>query len=135
LFCGVLSAIAPFFGRKVLVWAVDAGGLTIVVAFLMVALAFVALRIKEPDMERPFRAPGGKALGIAAAVASVGLGVLYMPGMPAALVPQEWVIVGLWWIAGIVFMVRLPAIKGSPDAEEHLARATGRTLIPSPAST
>jgi amino acid transporter len=135
LFCGVLSAIAPFFGRKVLVWAVDAGGLTIVVAFLMVALAFVALRTKEPLMDRPFTAPGGKALGIVAALASVGLGVLYMPGMPAALVPQEWVIVGLWWIAGIVFMVRLPAIKGSPDAEEHLARATGRTLIPAPAST
>jgi amino acid transporter len=128
LFIGALSIIAPFFGRKVLVWAVDAGGLTIVVAFLMVALAFIALRNHEPNMPRPFVTPGGKTVGILAAILSLALGVLYLPGMPAALVPQEWIIVGAWWAIGLIFMVRLPKIRPGPNAEEHLYLLSGRTF-------
>jgi APA family basic amino acid/polyamine antiporter len=121
LFIGGLSVIAPFFGRKTLVWMVDAGGLSIVVAFFMVALAFVVLRRREPGMDRPFRAPGGVATGVAAAALSLGLGVLYLPGMPAALVwPYEWVVVGLWWLAGVLFLSRIPKVGPGPLAEEQL---------------
>ena len=41
----------------------------IVLAYLMIFPAFVALRIKRPDLERPFRVPGG--LGAAWAVSIV----------------------------------------------------------------
>lgn len=125
LVVGGLSIIAPFFGRQTLVWMVDAGGLSIVVAFFMVALAFVLLRRREPEMERPFRTPAGMAVGVAAAVLSLGLGLLYMPGMPAALVWPEWVIVGLWWVAGLFFLARLPRIGPGPQAEHELMRVTG----------
>ena len=57
---GALSVITPFFGRKTLVWLVDAGGLGIVVAYATVALSFLVLRKKEPDMERPFRVRQGQ---------------------------------------------------------------------------
>lgn len=128
LFIGALSVLAPLFGRRMLVWLVDAGGLNIVVAFFVVALSFLALRRREPDMPRPFRVSSGPAVGWTAAGLSLGLAVLFLPGMPAALIwPYEWVIVGIWWAAGAVFLLRLPVVAPGPDAEEELLRATGRS--------
>lgn len=128
LFVGGLSALAPLFGEQMLTWLIDAGGVNIVVAYLMVALSFVLLRGREPDMPRPYRVRGGRAVGGLAAVLAIGLGVLYLPTMPAALVwPYEWVIVGVWWLLGIGFVLRVPRIRGGPDAEERLlARIAGR---------
>ncbi len=97
LLIGALSAIGPLFGRPVLVWVVDAGGLGIVIAYAMVAWSFLVLRKKEPALPRPYRVPFGNAVGSLALLLSLGLGLLYMPGSPAALLwPQEWGIVFLW---------------------------------------
>jgi amino acid transporter len=125
LVIGGLSVIAPLFGRQMLVWLVDAGGINIVVAFFLVSLSFLVLRRREPDMPRPFRVPAGPLVGWAAAGLSLVLAVLYLPGMPAALVwPAEWLIVGLWWLVGLWFVLRLPRIAPGPDAEEQLVVAT-----------
>ena len=94
LFIGVLSCISPFFGRTILVWLVDAGSFMVVIAYGMVALAFLKLRFSEPDMPRPFLVPQGKIVGVLALILSIGLGTLYLPGSPAALIwPYEWFIV------------------------------------------
>ncbi|MFO7704720.1 MAG: APC family permease, partial [Halopseudomonas sp.] len=101
LMIGVLSSIAPFFGRPALVWLVDAGGLGIVIAYFFVALSFLALRHKEPDMERPFKVPAGMLVGVVALIASVAMIAMYMPGSPAALLPVEWVVFGAWMLLGL----------------------------------
>jgi amino acid transporter len=94
LFIGILSCISPFFGRTILVWLVDAGSFMVVVAYGMVAWAFLKLRYSEPDMPRPFKVPQGNLVGVLALVLSVGLGTLYLPGSPAALLwPYEWIMV------------------------------------------
>lgn len=132
LFIGVLSAFAPLFGRPMLVWLVNAGGLNIVIAYLMVIVCFLVLRRREPDMERPFKVPAGVPVGVTAFVLAFSLFVLYMPGMPAALSwPQEWSMVLAWWIGGAVLMWRLPRVSPGPDAEQRLidvmdARAKGQ---------
>jgi amino acid transporter len=127
LFIGGLSVLAPLFGRQMLVWLVDAGGVNIVVAFFLVAMSFLVLRRREPDMPRPFRTPAGTAVGVAAAVLSLALAVLYLPGMPAALIwPYEWLIVGIWWLVGLYFVLRLPKVAPGPDAEHRLIAATRR---------
>ena len=98
-----LSSIAPLFGRPALVWLVDAGGLGIVVAYGMVALSFLVLRRKEPELARPYRVRFGKTVGALALLVSLGLAVLYLPGSPAALAwPQEWLIVILWTALGAI---------------------------------
>ena len=80
-----------------LVWLVDAGGLGIVVAYSIVALSFLVLRVKEPDLERPYKVPFGNAIGVLALLLSIGLIILYLPGSPAALLwPEEWAIVIAW---------------------------------------
>ncbi|GAB3476472.1 APC family permease [Amycolatopsis cihanbeyliensis] len=116
LFIGSLSVLAPLFGRQMLVWLVDAGSLSIVVAYLLVAVTFLVLRRREPGLSRPFRLRHGRTVGTLAAVLSLGTAVLFLPGMPAALTwPAEWLIVGLWWAAGIVLLLRLP--RGRPEGE------------------
>ena len=101
LLLGLLSAIGPFFGRPALVWVVNAGGLGIVIAYVMVTWSFLILRKKEPDLERPYKVPYGEFVGILALVLSIGMTLLYLPGSPAALMwPQEWGIIIVWIILG-----------------------------------
>ncbi|QKY68320.1 APC family permease [Lentibacillus sp. CBA3610] len=103
LLIAVLSTAAPLLGRPALQWFVNAGGLGLVVAWLMVAISFIILRKKEPEMKRPFKLSGGTVIGWIAVVMSIGIGILYLPGMSSALVwPYEWAIIGIWAILGFV---------------------------------
>ena len=115
LLVGGLSILAPFFGRSTLVWLVNAGGLGIVTAYLMVAISFLVLRRREPEMERPFRAGRGPAVGIVAVVLSAGIAIQYLPGMPSGLIGPEWVIVGLWTLVGVLFAFRMDVPEYSAE--------------------
>ena len=98
---GALSIIAPLFGRPILVWLVNAGGLGIVTAYAMVAWSFLVLRKKEPSMERPYRVKNGRVIGVIALVLSLAIASLYLPWSPAALSwPQEWGIIVAWILLG-----------------------------------
>jgi basic amino acid/polyamine antiporter, APA family len=63
LLIALLSTAAPLLGRPALVWLVNAGGLGLVVAWLMVGISFILLRKKDPMMNRPFKLPGGTLFG------------------------------------------------------------------------
>jgi len=104
LLIGALSVVAPLFGRKTLIWLVDAGGLGIVIAYATVTVSFLVLRRKEAEMPRPFRVANGSLVGYSALTLSVAIILLYLPGSPAALVwPYEWAIVLVWSTLGVVF--------------------------------
>ncbi|MDY0404991.1 amino acid permease [Virgibacillus sp. 179-BFC.A HS] len=125
----VLSTVAPLLGRPALVWFVDAGGLGLVVAWFMVALSFVILRKKHPKMPRPFRLPGGTTIGWIAVLMGVGIGVLYMPGMPSALVwPYEWMIILLWTVLGIGLYKISTKKYGKNHAKQHLDEEIERVV-------
>ncbi len=103
---GVLTVFAPLFGRQTLIWLVDAGGLGIVVAYAMVALSFIVLRKREPEMPRPYRVRYGSLVGYAAFSLALGMMILYLPGSPSALVwPHEWMILLSGVAVGAVFYV------------------------------
>jgi amino acid transporter len=103
---GALSMAAPFFGRQTLVWLVDAGSFGVVIAYAFVALSFVVLRYREPEMSRPYKVRYWRSTGISAFILSCSIGMLFMPFSPAALVwPYEWFIVGSWWIVGVLMML------------------------------
>ncbi len=113
LLIGALSVVAPLFGRKALVWLVDAGGLGIVVAYATVALSFLVLRKKEPGMHRPFKVANGHLVGFAALFLSIGITALYLPGSPSALVwPYEWAIVLAWVTLGLIFYLWARSVHG-----------------------
>lgn len=102
----IISCIAPFFGRKMMLWITNAGSFSIVIAYFLVALSFLALRKNEPNMERPYKVKFGGFVGIMAIVLSAFMGCLYIiPGFSSALVKEEWVIIVLWMILGVAFYV------------------------------
>ena len=101
---GALTILAPFAGKKMLVWIVDAGNFGCCVAYCMVAISFVILRSKEPDLARPFRVGHYKIVGALAILMSAFMVIMYvLPGSGAALVPQEWAMVGGWCVLGLIF--------------------------------
>lgn len=128
LFIGALSVAAPWFGEAMLSWLVDSGSPSIIVAYLLVAICFLVLRRREPDMDRPLIVAGrrgGVVVGGLAVVSTVGLLVLYAPGLPAALGVEPWILFAAWWLLGLAFFARLPRVAAGPDAEERLMEATG----------
>ncbi|WP_339228515.1 APC family permease [Oceanobacillus sp. FSL K6-2867] len=126
LLIAALSTAAPLLGRPALVWFVDAGGLGLVVAWFMVAISFIILRKKAPEMKRPFKLPGGTTLGWVAVVMAGGIATLYMPGMPSALGGPEWIIIAVWSVLGIILYNVSMAKYGKEFADEHMKNEIDR---------
>lgn len=125
---GVVSAVAPFFGTAMLDWLVESGSPMIVITYLLVSVSFLILRRREPNMSRPLRVGGagrgGEIIGWFAVILTIALLGQYLPGMPAQLGWQPWVIFLSWWLAGAFFYYRLPrGIRAGEDVEERLMRA------------
>ncbi len=111
LLIGLLSMLAPLFGRKMLVWIVDAGNLGCCLAYCMVAISFVILRKKEPDMKRPYKVSHYKMVGALAIGMSGLMCVLYLiPGSGATLAPIEWCMVLGWIGLGAIFYFACKAV-------------------------
>lgn len=107
LMIGTVSFFAPLFGKNAMTWLVNAGGLGIVLAYALVAISFLVLRKREPDMPRPFKVPQGSIVGLTAVALSVGMCALYLPGSPAALLwPYEWALILLWSGAGLALYIK-----------------------------
>lgn len=115
-----LTTLAPLFGRPALVWLVDAGGLSLVVAWLMVAASFLILRKTDPNMARPFYLKGGSTIGIIALIMSIGVMILYMPGMPSALSMPEWVIILVWIVLGFIFYTTSINKFGKDESDRYM---------------
>lgn len=103
---GILTMLAPFAGRKMLVWISDAGNFGCCFAYCMVALSFMILRKKEPDMPRPYKVPCYKFFGTMAVIMSGFMVAMYcVPGSGGNLILQEWLMVLGWSALGVVFYV------------------------------
>ena len=103
---GILTMLAPFAGRKMLVWISDAGNFGCCFAYCMVALSFMILRKKEPDMPRPYKVPCYKFFGTMAVIMSGFMVAMYcIPGSGGNLILQEWLMVLGWSALGVVLYV------------------------------
>ena len=103
---GALSVLAPFCGRKMLVWIVDAGNFGCCLAYCMVAISFIILRKKEPDMARPYKVKHYKIVGTIAVLMSGLMVLMYIiPNTGSTLVWQEVIMAGGWCVLGLVFCI------------------------------
>lgn len=106
LFLGILGVIAPLLGHASLNWFVNAGGIGIVLGYLIVSISFLKLRKTEPELNRPFSIKRWKVIGLIAIILSILFVLLYMPFSPSALVwPMEWFIVIGWYLIGLIFFM------------------------------
>ncbi|MFV0336657.1 MAG: APC family permease [Chthoniobacterales bacterium] len=120
LFVTATSILATLFGEVALRWIVNAGSLGIVISWSIVSIAFISIRKKEPGMNRPFRVPFGKWVGILAFVFSLGLVYLYLPGSPSALSGYEWTIILLWSLTGLLFYLWTMKFYGKKKISERM---------------
>jgi len=124
LFIGGISALAPFLGRQLLGWIANAASLSTVVAYCLVAVSFLVLRKNEPDMPRPHKIKHGRLVGWIAVLLSLGMMVLYLPGMPSGLGRSEWVIIAIWILLGVPMY--LTARRKAPEEKIWLKDLPGQ---------
>jgi Amino acid transporters len=104
LFIGAISVLAPFLGRAMLIWIVDAANFACCLAYCLVSASYLIIRKKYPNMDRPFQNRHYKPVGLIAAVMSGTMMLMYIiPGTSCTLVWQEWIIVGGWLLLGVLF--------------------------------
>ena len=98
----------------------DASAFGTVVAYFMVALSFIFLRKKEPDLLRPYKAPGGIVTGVIAVLVSLFFIYLYTPISPNGLGGICWAMIGGWTLLGVIFAIMAYVkFKDTPWAERE----------------
>ena len=111
---GALTMVAPLFGRTILVWLVNSGSFAVTVAFVFVALPFLALRKTEPDMPRPFKVSHPNLVGYGGVIMSLGLLSAFFPWSASALAwPEEWMTILVWSVIGALLLLRYERNKSS----------------------
>jgi len=120
LFVGILAIIAPLFGRRAIIWFADACSAYTALLYLLVCVAFISLRRKEPLADRPYKAPLGIAGAIIGVITCIAIFIsVIVPGMPAALVwSEEYAIFVVFLVLGILFYFLTPYVKKKVTAEE-----------------
>lgn len=122
---GILGLASIFLGKNALGWFVDASSFGTVVAYLCAAIAFWKLRNDEPDIERPFKAPLGKAMPVLAVISAALFVCIYLPFSPSGgLGHMEWIMVGLWTVIGIILVFAV-----SKSSYSHVSKAEREYLI------
>ena len=101
---GLLSAAAPFFGRAMLGWIANTASFACCVTYCMVSLAFMVIRVREPDMEKPFRVRHFRLVGVLAVLLSGVMALLYViPGSGSTFCLEEAAIALGWALLGVIF--------------------------------
>ena len=120
VFIGVITILTPLLGKNSLGWFVDASAFGTVIAYLMVTISFVILRITCKDLPRPFRVKHGMIVGIIAVIISLFFVSLYVPVGNCSLSGVEWVIVGVWFGSGMLFyLLSLPHMRKNTRIREN----------------
>ncbi|MDF3001179.1 MAG: family permease [Bacillota bacterium] len=117
---GVICMITPLMGRNALVWFVDAASFGTVVAYLMVALSFLAIRKKEPNLDRPYSHKHPMIAGVLAVISALFFVHLYLPIGASSLVwPYEWALVLVWILIGVILAIAAKATTGPVSQAER----------------
>lgn len=118
IFIGIITSITPLFGRKMLYYLSDAGSLGIIVAYGLVAISFLILRKKEPELKRPFKVKNGLVVGLLSVIFSIFFIALFFPGSPVSLIwPYEWIIVIFWALSGFLLYLQSAKSKKNKSIE------------------
>ncbi len=102
LLCGILSTLSCLLGKSALSWFVNASSFGVVIMYGMVVLSFIFLRKNAPDMVRPYKVAYPKFIGAMGVLVALFFFWLYTPLGPSPLIGIEWMLVIIWFIAGLI---------------------------------
>ncbi|TFJ91574.1 APC family permease [Lentibacillus salicampi] len=123
IFTVVASALAPWFGRQALTWVVDMSSVGVTIAYFYTCYTAFTLfkwsKDKDFNPKKHVVAPAKKTfatLGMTASV--VFLGLLLIPGSPAALGMESFIALVIWIILGMTFyLANREELKNIPKEE------------------
>ena len=100
--CLILSLVGPFLGANMIDSITCFSAAAFVLSWALTCWSLIMLRKKEPNLNRPYKIPGGLAMaGFAAIVATVVLICMFIPASPFYVGAQAvkmfigWLIIGL----------------------------------------
>ena len=105
LFCGALSTFSCLLGSGALTWFVNASSFGVVIVYLMVTLSFIFLRVRQPELERPYKVKNAKLVGAISIGVVCFFAYLYLPFGPSPLQPIEWILVCGWFALGLILAI------------------------------
>jgi len=130
LFAGSLAFLAVFLGRNAIVPILNVGVSCVTFAFFLICLGLIKMRRQRPDIQRPYRTPGGKVTAAFGSVISLfvfGLS-LYQPYVNSkGRFPLEWGIILGWGALGIAFWIGAQKIRTSISENERRQLILGQT--------
>ncbi len=120
--CLVLSLIGPFLGAGLITDITSFSAAAFVLSWTLTSYSLIRLRKTEPDLERPYKIPGGMATGIfSAVVTTVVLVLLFVPNNPVYMGKTASLMFVGWMVIGIVLFLLSSFQRRSISKEERAA--------------
>lgn len=127
---GCVCIAMPLLGRNALIWLVNLSSLCALATYTMVAISFVALRFREPDLERPFHLWKSHVPGIVILVLTVSYMVLYLvTNVTAQELQPVYAMIIAWMMAG-VFLYGIAELRRRELTEEEQQYLIFGRLLP-----
>lgn len=124
LLVGGICVASPLLGQNALVWFVNTSSFGSVLSYLLVAVSFLVLRRKEPELERPFKVKYGEPIAVMVVLVSASFLLFYTPVWGGSLKwPNEWMLIILWTLIGVLFVL------WSKSANQKVTRAERELLV------
>lgn len=126
LFTGLVSLVAPWLGREVILWIVDMSAVGTSVGYLYTC---VAALIVAQGLSRREAVPYKVFAALGATLSAGFLVLLLVPGMPAFMAPPSWIALAAWVALGtIFFLIKRAQYRAIPGDElDYLILGKGVT--------
>ena len=120
--CLVLSLIGPFLGAGLITDITSFSAAAFVLSWTLTSYSLIRLRKTEPNLERPYKIPGGMATGIfSAVVTTVVLVLLFVPNNPVYMGKTASLMFVGWMVVGIILFLLSSFQRRSISKEERAA--------------
>jgi len=108
--CLILSLAGPFLGMGLIDPLTSFSAAGFVTSWLITSACVVRLRIKEPNLERPYKLPGGMVMaGFAVLMMAIVFVLLFVPNNPVFMTWKAvWLFLGWMVLGAILFLASAP---------------------------
>ncbi len=106
LLIGIMSIIAPFFGKEMLNWIANCSSFACCISYCIVSISFLVLRKKYPTLKRPYAVKKWKFVGTISVLMSGFMAIMYLiPNTGCNLCVEETIIILVWIFMGAIFYI------------------------------
>jgi amino acid transporter len=122
ILCAIATFAGPFMGMGLIDPLTIIGSSAFIVGWFFTVISCLRLRTSAPDMKRPFRMPGGRAMMLLAALISASLFfITVIPASPGYMGNIGAAYLAGWIVLGAVFYAASGKYRGSVPEDIRLA--------------